>query len=361
MENEKMDTYGAKIKRLPQSQVEITAAVPATEFDATRREAVKQIGANVELPGFRKGHVPENILVAKLGESAILEEMAEIAIEKAYPSIIVNEKLDVLGRPEVRITKIAMGNPLEFTLTTAVFPDISLPQYKKLAEKEANKKEAVVVTDDEVRKTIEQIRAMHLPAPSTQGGAKNTDAETGSGAGEPAPPLPPFDDAFVKTLGDFSSVDDFTTKLKENITHEKTHAAKDRKRVAIIDSILADTKIELPEIITAQELARMEDEFSRDVLRMGLTMDSYLEAVKKTKEELLKDWHPDAEKRAKTQLVVSKIAKLEKLEPDNETLKKEVASLRTRYPDAPEDRAEAYIHMLLTNEKVFQFLEAQAP
>ncbi len=348
MEHADIKKYAVKIKKLPQSQIEVSAVIPAAEFDTTRSEAIKHIGAHIELPGFRKGHVPENILVAKLGEATILEEMAEIAIGKAYPSIIADEKLDVLGRPEVRITKIALGNPLEFTLTTALFPEIHLPDYKKLAEKEVVKKEIVVISDDELNKTIEQIRTMR---------AKNAPHHDNPDATSVAE-LPPLDDVYVKTLGDFSTVDDFTVKLRENMLKEKERSAKDKKRIAIIDAILAKTTIELPEIVVTQELARMRDEFTQDVLRMGLTMDAYLKAVQKTTEGLEKDWKPDAEKRAKTQLVVSKIAELEKLEPDQQTLNKEVAALRARYPDASEDRAQSYVHMLLTNEKVFEFLES---
>lgn len=345
MEQSETKKYAVKIKKLAQSQIEITASIPATEFDATRGEAIKRIGGNTELPGFRKGHIPESILVAKLGEGTVLEEMAEIAIGKAYPSIIIENKLDVLGRPEVRITKIAMGNPLEFILLTAVFPEFDLPDYKKLAAKEAEKKEEVALTDDEVEKTITQIHSMHIPPNDT-------------GEKDSTPPHP-FDDTFVKTLGDFSGVEDFKTKLRENMRKEKERAAKDKKRIAIIDAILAKTTIDIPDIITAQELARMAEEFAHDVERIGLTMDAYMKAVKKTKEELQKDWRPDAEKRAKTQLVVSKIAELEKIEPDVETLKKEVTLLRKRYPDAPEERAEGYVRMLLTNEKVFELLEGK--
>lgn len=345
--------YAVKIKKLPHSQVEVTAVIPAEEFSATRSEAIKHVGANVEIPGFRKGHVPENIIAAKVGEGTILEEMAEITIAHAYRTIIETEKLDVLGRPDVRITKIAMGNPMEFTLTTAIFPEIVLPDYKKLAAKEAEKKEVAVVSDEEMEKTIEQIRGMRLPAEtSAQAGAK--DAAMPNSA-ETLPP--PFDDAFVKTLGDFANVEDFKTKLRENMRKEKERVAKDKKRVAIIDAILAKSTIDVPEIIVEQELLRMEEEFAHDVKRMGLTMDGYYKAVKKTKKELQKDWRPSAEKRAKTQLIVSKIAELENIEPGEEELKKEVAAVRAQHPDAEEARIRAYLTMILTNEKVFELLE----
>lgn len=341
-------TYTVEIKQLPHAQIELKVSIPATIFDATRSEAIKHISTDVELPGFRKGHVPEHILVTKLGEGTILEEMAEIAIRKTYPAIVMDEKLDVLGRPEVRITKIASGNPLELTIITAVFPEVKLPDYKKLAAKATKEKEVIAVTDAEVEKTIEQIRRMSAGG-TPEGDGKEPAAEIA---------LPPLDDAFIKTLGDFASVDEFKAKIRENLLHEKERAAKDKKRIAIIDAILKDATIDLPLLIVEQELARMSDEFAQDVARMGLTMEKYLELIKKTKEELEKDWMPDAEKRAKTQLTVSKIAEMEKCEPDEETLKKEVAALRMRYPDAPEDRAEGYVRMLLTNEKVFQLLES---
>lgn len=350
MENNTTNTYPVSIKKLPGSRIEITATIFAAEFDSTRSEAIKHIGKDVELDGFRKGHVPEQMLLAKIGEAAVLEEMAEIAIGRAYPAIIINEKIDVLGRPEVHITKIALGNPLEFTLVTAVFPEITLPDYKKLAAKESAKKEDIVIEEDEVAKTIEQIRKMR---------AKNDAEQAGTALDENAP-LPEIDDAYVQTLGGFSSVEDFTTKLRENILTEKTRQARDKKRVSIMEAVISETKVELPDVIVEQELHRMEDEFSHEIERMGMTFDAYIKAVGKTKEEMHTEWKPDAEKRAKVQLVTSKIAEIEKIEPDKERLEQEVAALKASYPDASEDRMRDYISMILTNDKVFEFLETPA-
>lgn len=338
------------IKKISGSRIEITVALPATEFDATRDEAIRHIGKDVELPGFRKGHVPEKVLLGKIGEAALLEEMAEIAIGRVYPTIIVEEKLDVIGRPEIQITKIAHGNPLEFTITTAVFPEVKLPDYKKLAAKAAKKHDGKVeVTEEDINKTIEQIRRMR----------GQQDAELSGKEFTPESPLPELDDEYVKTLGAFSTVAELREKLKENIAQEKTREAKDKKRVAIMEAIVEDTHIELPAVIVEQELHRMEDEFSADVARMGLDFDGYLSAVKKTKEELHKDWRPDAEKRAKIQILVGKIADEEKIEPNKEKLEQETELLTQRYPDTDKDRVRSYVHMLLTNDAVFEFLETQ--
>lgn len=350
MDQQTNTKYPVAIKKLSGSRIEIKTSVGADEFDATQSEAIKRIGADVELPGFRKGHVPEKVLITKIGEAALLEEMAEISISKAYPAIVVAEKIDVLGRPEIHISKIAHGNPLEFTITTAVFPEYELPDYKKIAAKAGKTKEAVTVTEEDITKTLDQIRRMRAESMAESEGKEFDESA----------PLPELDDAYVATLGEFKNLEELRTKLQENMLTEKTREAKDKKRIAIMEAIVADTKIELPEIILDQELLRMEDEFSADVARMGLDIEGYLKKVEKTKEDMRKDWRPDAIKRATIQILVGKIADAEKIEPDPTLIERDVKALRARYPEAGEDRIHSYVHMLLTNEKVFEFLESQA-
>ena len=72
-----------------------------------------------------------------------------------------------------------------------------------------------------------------------------------------------------------------------------------------------------------------------------------------------KDWRPDAIKRAIIQILVGKIADAEKIEPDQTLIERDVKALQARYPEAEKDRIHSYVHMLLTNEKVFEFLESQ--
>ncbi len=350
MEQHTTHKHSVEIKKLPNSHIEIKTSVSAVDFDKTRSEALKHIGGGVELPGFRRGHIPEKVLLARVGEAALLEEMAEIAISKAYPEIIVAEKLDVLGRPEISITKIAHGNPLEFTITSAVFPEFTLPDYKKIATKLVGKHEVVAVTEEDINNTIDQIRRMKA----------ERDAQSAGVDFDEQAPLPTLDDAFVETLGEFKTVEDLKTRLRENILIEKTRAVKDKKRVAIMEAIVKETKIELPEIIIAQELARMQDEFSADIARMGLDIEKYLTTAKKTMEEMYAEWRPDAEKRAKIQIIVGKIADAEHLEPEEEVLVRDTKELQARYPDTDPSRVRSYMHMILTNEKVFAFLENES-
>ena len=149
------------IKKLPNSEIEIEGELDSDLFETYFAKAVKKIGENLELDGFRKGKVPENILLSKVPEIQILEEMAELALSEQYPKILeglpaqAGEKintLDVIGRPEISITKLARRNPLGFKIRTAVVPEVKLPDYKKIAQeiisKITDKEKSVEVTEE---------------------------------------------------------------------------------------------------------------------------------------------------------------------------------------------------------------------
>src|SRR3989338_2060096 len=124
---------GPQPKKLDKSRIEMSGSIPVEVWEKHRQQALKNINESVTIDGFRKGMIPENILIAKVGEMAIMEEMAELAISKAYIDMLIEHKIDAIGRPEIKLTKLATGNPIEFTATTTVVPEVKLPEYKKLA------------------------------------------------------------------------------------------------------------------------------------------------------------------------------------------------------------------------------------
>jgi trigger factor len=127
------------ITKLDKSRVEIKAVVEAKKFDTYKAKALENIGQVAKVDGFRPGHIPANVLEKHVGDAGILDEMAQLAIMEAYPTILIDNKIDAIGRPEIAITKVALGNDLEFTITTAVLPKVELADYKKVS-KEVNKK-----------------------------------------------------------------------------------------------------------------------------------------------------------------------------------------------------------------------------
>ena len=85
-----------EIKKLPKSLVEITGIMEVDDFEGFRKKAMKHLAEHADLPGFRKGHIPEATLASAVGEMGILEEMAEMAIESRYTDIILTSKIDGL-------------------------------------------------------------------------------------------------------------------------------------------------------------------------------------------------------------------------------------------------------------------------
>jgi len=286
---------------------------------------------------------------------AILEEMAELALPKSYVDILIDNKIDAVSRPEVHITKLAKGNPLEFKATTSVMPEIKLPDYKSLATTEVKKSspDEEKVTDKDVEDAILRVRKSHA---SHEGHdhAKMTAEEHDKAIMNN---LPELTDEFVRSVGDFSDVPDFKTKLSAMLAEEKKGAAKDKRRLRIADAISDKTTIELPDIMVESELNRTESQFKADIEKMGVKMEDYLKHAKKTPEEIRQEWRPHAEKKAKLQLIINAIAQAENIKPDTKEVEAEVNHILQHYKDADREHAQGYAEMVLTNEKVFEFLE----
>ena len=334
--------------KLPNSQVEITVELPATVLDEYRKKAIIALSKEVEMDGFRKGKVPENILIAKIGEGRILEEAAELALQDVTPAILMDEKMDFITQPRVSVTKLAIGNPIEFKMTVAVMPEVGLPDYKKIAKEEmAKKDEPINVTDEDVEKVILDIRKRMAPIPEVTDGKSEE------------PKLPELNEELIKQLGKFEDVADFKKKLNENIRQERENKQREKKRIGMAEDLVMESKIDLPEAFVEQEIALMLARFRDDISRMGLKFEEYLKHIKKTEEDLRKDWRVDAEKKAKLELILVEIAKKENIKPEEEKVAHETDHLIEHYPTADKDRARAYIIKQMAQDLVFEFLESQ--
>ena len=330
------------IKKLDSSEVELVGEAPFEAVEAHKKEALKHLGEHAEVPGFRKGHVPENILIAKVGEIAILEEAVEHFISSLYPALVEAHKLDVIGRPTVAITKLAPGNPVGLRITTAVFPIFELPNYKKLASG-IKENEASDVTEEDIKNALDAI----LKSRSI----KKEDSQELT--------TPELTDDFVRTLGEFETVADFTDKLKGHLKTEKEQAAKEKRRAAITEAIMGATSIEIPRVFVESEQEKMLAQMKDDVKRFGMTFEEYLKRVNKTEDDLRKEFVGDAEKRAKLQLILNAIAEKEEVKVSAEDIEKEAKHILEHFGDADRERVHIYVESVLKNEKVLSMLEGK--
>ncbi len=332
-----------KIEKLPGSEIEISGEVPTDVFMASWDKTLKRLGAKAEVPGFRPGHAPTKVLLERIGTERLLLEMAEDVLQKTYFDIIVAQKIAAIGEPAITITKIAKDNPLGFKIKTAVMPEFTLPDYKKIIkEVGAQHPDDTTIEADEVDKAIEEIRRLR---------ANQNKSEE----------LPEVNEEFVKELGGFASVADFKKKLEENIIADKKVRSEGKRHLAIIEAVGLASSLEIPKILIDNELEKMLAEMKNQIEKMGLKFDDYLIHLKKTADELKHGWQEDAVKRVRFGLVVRKIAEAEKLKPEHEAVHAEINHILSHNPElkgeVAEDRIHAYVENVMTSDLVMKFLD----
>ena len=142
------------VKYLSDTRVRATIKVEATELKAAEQVALKKLSKTVKVNGFRKGHVPLEVVKKNVDPNALAQETLENALSRAVAESFIENKLQALERPEVEVKKFVPGESLEFTAEADVLPKIKLGDYKKL--KATEKKVSVAKKD--VDEVVERIR-----------------------------------------------------------------------------------------------------------------------------------------------------------------------------------------------------------
>jgi len=175
---------------------------------------------------------------------------------------------------------------------------------------------------------------------------------------------PELTDEWAKTLGQFNDLNDLKKSIEEGILEEKETKEKERLRVALLEKLIEQTKIELPEILIEGETENQLHSLKHLIERQGMSFEEYLNKIKKTEDDLKKDLRKEAEKTLKGFVVLRTIAKLENCIPSPEEIEKTVNEIINYQAmegnDVNQIDREAlmeYTKEKLTNEKVFQFLE----
>jgi len=177
---------------------------------------------------------------------------------------------------------------------------------------------------------------------------------------------PEVSDEFARSLGKFEDLAALKKNVREGLLEEKEKDLKEKKRAEFIDVLISATVIELPEILVHEELHKMLNEFEMQLegMGMGMTLESYLGQMKKTKDDIEKEWEPQAEKRVKAALALEEVAKEQEIEIPSEEIEAEMNKLMAQYKDIKDveknidlGRLYNYIKGTKQNEKVFEILE----
>ena len=137
------------------NEATIKIQLPAAEVNKGFAKAVQKIAGQVNIPGFRKGKAPRNILEMHVGKEAIKQEAFEMVANDCFRKAMADEKLIPVGDPDVKESTFEENTDMELVLTITVKPEPKLGEYKGLA---VEKKEAAV-TDEQIDAAVEELRS----------------------------------------------------------------------------------------------------------------------------------------------------------------------------------------------------------
>ena len=409
-----------EIKEATATKKKVEIEVSAEDFNNYYSQTLKKISAEAEIPGFRKGKVPEDMVESRVTKEGVLSEAAEIAIRESWAKFLAESKEEAISQPQVEVIKIAKDNPLIFTAEFEILPEIKLP---KLDSAKVEKKE-VEVTDQEVEDAIKWIQQSRAKYSEKISGAEDGDLVEFTfscldiendpekkdrivlGKGhyiegledtlrgmkreevrefETRYPqenkdkkikisvkvdsvkkveIPEVNDEWVKGLGAFNTVEELKKDIKEGIKKDKEVAEIQRVREESIKKLIEKTEIEVPKTLIKREQDFMLNNIKERCLsELKINFEEYLKQVKKTEEEITKELEEIAKEKVKGFLVLHQIVKDEKIEVTEEEISQKIEEMLNQYPNKEEIKktmdevqVRLYIEDELKREKAFNLL-----
>jgi len=330
------DNFSVVISEPKDAVIEISGTIDAETIEKHRKKVIESVAKEADVPGFRKGHAPKDIIEKQVDQNHILEDAAEEALSEVYPHILHMHSIAPMSAPRVTIVKLALGNPLEFKITVAVAPKVKLPNYKKIAKEIKSKEKAVEVTDLDVEQVIKELQELRKDDKGT---------------------IPELSDEFVKTLGSFESVEDFKIKLRENIKTEKESNTARENFETLVKRLVSESEITLPLPMVDDEIYASLNRLNKDLEKHNVKLEDYFKNIKKTEEEFIKAKRESIEEQLKTKFILQEIGKIEKITPDPEQIESEIKQALMHYPNLNPEDFKSYIEETLTNEKTLRWLE----
>jgi len=380
-----------EIKKLPESQVELTIEVSAEEFQKYLDEATEQINAATEVAGFRKGFTPRAVLEQKVGKEKILAEAMNRLIPDTYYRAIVQNNLVTITRPQIAVKSFDQDKALIYSATVTIVPEVELPDYKKIKVK----REKVEVPAGSEEQVLEDLRKRSArfedkTEPAQEGdrievsykgmidgkedarlSSKNHPIILGEGvfledfeksliglkAGEETKIAVKFPSDYrvadlAGKLAEFDvkverlqkviipeANDEFAKNwgaenladLKKKIANQLQNEAHEEEEIkfnnAVVAEVVKNSRVEIPKMLVDEEVSIMVDELKQSLSHQGLAYEKYLESLKKTEDEVKNEWRPQAIERVKTALVISKIRDKEGLTASAKEIDEEIERL----------------------------------
>jgi trigger factor len=395
----------ASVETLSPTRVKLNVEVPFADLAPAVDTAYKRIARQVKIQGFRPGKVPARILDQRVGRGVVLEEALNDALPGFYREAVDEHQVAAIGQPEIDLTSFADGEPLTFTATVDVRPDIALPPYDGLAVTV----DAVDVTAVEVDQQLASLqdrfaslKTVERPAASgdyvvidinatTPDGtpiegseAKGLSYEVGSDslitgideavagaaagdereftaeiqygihAGTAATfhvtvtavkekEVPPLDDDFATTASEFETIAELRGDVRGRIERLRRLEQGVQARDRVLEALLERTEVPLPESMVEAETAWRLQSMAEQVAEAGMEMAAFLAESGQTQEQLEADARTGAEQAVRAQLVLDAVGRKEELGVTEAELTDQVVRRAQRAGLGPDELAQRLV------------------
>ena len=381
-------------EKLEKSRVALTIEASAEEFEAAVNKAYLKMRGKINVPGFRVGKAPRKIIEKMYGEEVFYEEAVNIILPDAYEDAVKEQKLDVVGYPEVELESCTKDGVV-FKCTVAVYPEVKLGQYKGL---EAPKAEVKVAAAD-VNARLKEMADRNSRLVSVEravkkgdtadidfegfdngvafdgGKGENFDLEIGSGsfvpgfeeqligmkageekdiditfpenytpelAGKPVvfhvkvnevkvKEVPAVDDEFAKDVSEFDTLKELKADIKKKMTAERTEAAQRAFEDVLMAKVAEGVEAEIPQEMVELQAEKMMEQFKQQLAAQGIPFDQYLKMTGTTEADFRKQADGPAAEQVKMDLAVEAIIKAEGLEATDEDVENELKNVAEKY------------------------------
>ena len=381
-------------EKLEKSRVALTIEASAEEFEAAVNKAYLKMRGKINVPGFRVGKAPRKIIEKMYGEEVFYEEAVNIILPDAYEDAIKEQKLDVVGYPEVELESCTKDGVV-FKCTVAVYPEVRLGQYKGL---EAPKAEVKVAAAD-VNARLKEMADRNSRLVSVEravkkgdtadidfegfdngvafdgGKGENFDLEIGSGsfvpgfeeqligmkAGEEkdiditfpenyAPELagkpvvfhvkvnevkekqvPAIDDEFAKDVSEYDTLDELKDSIRKGIQANHEKQADQKVENDLIDQVVGGMKAEIPDAMIESRIEELVQDFQYRISQQGLKLEQYLQYMGMTMEQFKEQFREQADKQVKMRLAMEAIVAKESIEATEEEFEAEIKRIADAY------------------------------
>ena len=377
------------------NQATIVVEIDKELMESGVNKAYLKARKNIMIPGFRKGKAPRKMIESMYGAHVFYEDGLEEIFPEIYKFAVLDQDVKAIGRPSLTDMDINEENIVTLTLTTELYPEVTLGDYKGLKVE----KEKATVTDEQVdaeinrmaqnvasTETVDRAAEMGDTAnidfegfdngvPFDGGKGDNFDLKLGSGSFVPGfeeqvvgmaagdekdiditfpedyhaelagkavvfhvkcnkvtvTNVPALDDEFAKDVSEFDTLEalkaDIRTKALENAQKQIDNAFEQ----SVVEKAAENTTVEMPNALIEAELDNQMERFAYQLQMSGYSMEQYAKMMGGDVSSMRNAFRPTAEKQAKINVTLNKIAEAEAIEVTEEDLTAEFEALAKQY------------------------------